>query len=270
MVLIHKIKKALSFIARNVLNPRFLFLYLLNYQKDGYRVSADFFEDDDVIRQIQSGRSLIRIGDGEIGLMHGKGISGSVFLQEATPVLKSGILRIIKEYSTVSPYMLAIPKKYISWSNKELKKENKLRAWLPLKITFDLIFPKEMKYADAHMFYYPNFFEDNIAPHLKGRQIILVMNKDKIASLGDTRSWELNIHFIPTQPHNAARDYVSIYNSVDSLYKKYKKENPTLIVSCGPTGKILVYEFSKRGLQGVDLGEGANVLFQEKRIDYLI
>lgn len=270
MLLIHKIKKGISFVARNILNPSFLFLYLINYQREGYVAKATFLEDSDVVYQIQNGKSLIRIGDGEIGLINGKGISGSVFVQEPAPILKYGFLRVIKEYSKSSPYILAIPKKYISWSNKELRKENKLRAWLPLKVMYNLIFPKDMKYADAHMFYYPKFFETNIAPGLKDRQLILVMNKDKIKSLGDTSKWGLKVHFVQTPPHNSAREYRNIKNSIEDLYKKYENENPILIVSCGPIGKILIYEFSKNGLQGIDLGEGANVLFQEKRIDYLV
>lgn len=263
-------KKILIFLVRNIKNPKFLFHYILNYKNPEYKVSAHFISDEDVVRSIGDGKSLIRIGDGEIGLINGKGISGTVFLQEPSPLLSHGFKKMIKEYSGTSPYILAIPKKYLSWSNKELRKENKLRAWLPLKVMYNLIFPKSIAYADAHMFYYPKFFETKLAPMLTGRQIILVMNEHKINALGDTSTWGLKVHFVPTLPSHATREYLSIKERISKLSQEYEKENPLLVTSCGPVGKVLVYEFSKIGLQGIDLGEGANVLFQDTRIDHLI
>lgn len=262
-------KKALFFIGRNLQHPKFLISYMYHSLDKGFSLSASFFDDEELLSLIASGRSLIRLGDGEIGLMHGKGITGSVFLQGPLPIFKRMFPKMIRGYEEHSPYVLALPKKYISYTNQELKKEGKLRSWLPLKVVYQLLFPQHMKYADAHMFYVPKFFETKVLPIIGERTSIFVINETKVAKLVD-HGITKRVYFIKTPPSNAGNCYEEIKKEIQAALEAHKSENPVLLFSCGPIGKVLLYEFCLQGHQGIDVGEGANVLYEDTRIDYLV
>ena len=134
MHVLNTTRKVVAFITRNIKNPQFLFLYSLYFFQKEFRVRVSFFSNDEVIALVTSGKSLLRLGDGEIGLLNDRGIIGTVFLQKSLPVLKQGIYRIITGYTKNSPYVIALPKKYASYSNEELRMEGKLRSWLPFKV----------------------------------------------------------------------------------------------------------------------------------------
>ncbi len=262
-------RKALFFVGRNLKHPKFLLSYIYYSFDNKFNLRASFFTDDELLSAVSAGRSLIRLGDGEIGLMYGKGITGSVFLQKPLPIFQEVFSKIIHNYRDASPYILGLPKKYISYSNSELKSEGKLRSWLPLKVAYKLFFPKKVKYADAHMFYIPKFFETKVLPLVGERLTIFVINESKVTKL-QNHHISRRVHFIKTPPNEAGSYYEIIKNEISSALEHYHSEKPVLLFSCGPIGKVLLYEFCNKGYQGIDVGEGANVLYEDTRIDYLV
>ncbi len=262
-------KKIILFFLRNSRHPLFLMYYVYYFWQNGFLVSASFFDEQELLKFIQEGKSLIRIGDGEIGLLNDKGITGTVFHQGPLPIFRRKFKRMITSYKKDSPYILAVPKKYLSYSNELLREEGKLRSWLPLKIMYTHIFPKDMKYVDAHIFYRPNFFEKNVMPIIKDRVIVFVVNETKIDTLKQ-KNLAHNVYFIKTPPSEAGDMYKVIREEVRNALHTYSTKNPFLLFSCGPIGKVLLYDFSLEGYQGVDIGEAANVLYEDTRIDYLV
>lgn len=262
-------KKSILFFIRNSRHPLFLAHYLYYYWQQGFPVSASFLNEEEMLQSIREGKSLIRIGDGEIGLLTDKGITGSVFIQRPLPIFKNSLKKMITSYSDDSRYVLAIPKKYISYLNKELRSEGKVRSWLPLKIMYKLLFPKNMKYADAHIFYIPKFFENKVLPIIKNKTVIFVINETKIEKLQQKNITD-KVYFIKSPASNAGDSYSEIKNKMRETIDLCKSENPLLLFSCGPIGKVLLYEFTQKGYQGIDVGEGANVLYEDTKIDYLV
>ncbi len=262
-------KKIILFFIRNSKHPLFLSYYLYYFWQNEFSVTASFFDEQELLAFIQEGKSLIRIGDGEIGLLNDKGITGTVFLQRPLSIFKRKFKEMVSTYHKESPYVLAIPKKYLSYHNKLLREEGKLRSWLPLKIMYILIFPKGMKYADSHIFYQPKFFEKNIVPIIKDRTVIFVINETKVEALKQ-KNFTRKIYFVKTPPSDAGAKYIEIRKEIKEALLLYSDENPILLFSCGPIGKVLLYDFSLEGYQGIDVGEAANVLYEDTRIDYLV
>jgi hypothetical protein len=263
------IKKVTQFLYRNIKNPVFLMLYIYRYFDKNFLIQASFFEDSKVLELISEGKSIIRLGDGELGLMTGRGVVGTVFTQKPLPLFIKKFKEIISCYTKDSPYILAIPKKYTLYSNEDLKRENKLRTWLPFKVMYTLYFQKSIDYADAHMFYRPKFFEEHIIPIISHRIAIFVINETKVESLKD-KPIARSLHFVKTPPSEAGEQYEAIKEKIEKKIEELGVEKPLLLFSCGPVGKILLFEFALKGVQGIDVGEGANVLFESARIDYLV
>ena len=51
----------------------------------------------------------------------------------------------------------------------------------------------------------------------------------------------------------------------DSIYQaiKISSKKPILLVAMGPATKALVYDFSKEGIQGIDVGIGLEFVFSK-------
>ena len=65
------VKRALKFIQRNLLkNTRFFLMYALHWFDPDYSFTPRFFTADELLEQLDSGKSLIRYGDRETYLMN--------------------------------------------------------------------------------------------------------------------------------------------------------------------------------------------------------
>jgi hypothetical protein len=70
----------------------------------------------------------------------------------------------------------------INKTNAELIAKNRLELWLPLKILYSQLFPKNVRYGDAVTFYYGQFrpfFLDLI----RDRKLVIVTRLENISSL---------------------------------------------------------------------------------------
>ncbi len=135
-------------------DTKYFFLYILRYFQPRYKHNCNFYSTDELIENIKNGKSLIRIGDGEIGLLHYL----PIHYQKWSRDIRNDFLKIIKNYNENSPYLLGIPL-FVNYSNTELRKIKKLNCWIPLKVTYESIFNKYCKYVDAHVFY-KNLFNE--------------------------------------------------------------------------------------------------------------
>lgn len=247
-------------------HPLYMSVYIIVFFLKDFSFKTHFYTADELTNLIKEGKSIIRLGDGEINLFHGFKNHYHIF----SPKLKSMMKKIIKSYSSKSSYILSIPR-FVNVSNQELNTIGKLNVWLPLKVIFFLLFPKKVSYMDAHNFYYDNYFEKVIAPILKDKKIVCVTNKKTIEKQrkNSKMPWK-DICYVESPEYDALDSYEEIVSAINNEVKKYAKKDIVILVAIGPVGKYLIYEYSKKGYQGLDIGKVAEVMFTGESTQYLI
>ncbi len=285
-------------------DPVFVFKYFFAYFQSDYVPHAKFYSTEEFMTEIKKGKSFVRIGDGEIGLLHHR----DIHYQKADPLLISKLKEIIENYGKENTetdlnykenietkieknknksynYILSIPI-FVNTSNKDLENtKGKLSCWLPLKVEFFRRFNQEAKYFDAHAFYRKDFFEKYMYDYLKDKKLIIntkaetINNqKENIEKMFDVLGW------IESKSSNSFDDYEEtkekIQDLIDrelSLKNKLKlgivkketeniKKDIVLILASGPMSKVLSYDFAQQGIQGIDIGKGFEQLYNE--VDY--
>lgn len=262
------LKKSLSFLRDYFLNdPLFVILYIFAYFQKGYINKVKFYSEGEVITLFKKGKSYIRYGDGEVALMHGRGID----YQQHEVSLSTSLKDIVAEYSTGSNYVLAVPERYINKSNTDLKKINLFNCWLPMKVTYNQLFPKNIKYADAHSFYVSGFFEKKIAPFIKSKKLIIVTTKDNIHKQKSILEKEFDVLFWIEAKSPNPFDWLNMYKQKiqDVLSSTTPATDVVVLASCGPASKVLAYEMCNQ-VQVLDLGHGIEYLYRDKSLDHVL
>ncbi len=264
-------KKTIKFFQNYLLNdPVFVLKYGLAYFKKNYTPIAIFYSKEELSKELQAGKSIIRIGDGEIGLLHGRDIG----YQKYHPLLKEYLLKSIENYSKDSNYILSIPI-FVNFPNKRLEEvKDRKRCWLPLKIEFFRRFNKDLKYLDAHFFYYRdlmlNFFKEN----LKDKDIVVIAKKEYIENLKKTDLSIYNlksVNLIEGPTENSFDKFEEIQTQINEVLKSIEdKKNVRLLISTGPTSKALVYKYAQENIVSYDIGFGLCYLWDEKDYTFVI
>lgn len=259
------IQRAFHFLARNLFrNPRYLFTYAAHYLDPEYTIHPKLLSDESLIRSIESGISLVRLGDGEIYLMN----YGSIHYQDYDPELRANLFQMISKYSDTSPYRIGIPRQ-LSLPNRELRLRTLLNCWLSLKVSFQLYFPKKVHYFDAHTFYRPGMFEKSLAAYLIGKHVVCVGNR---MVLDETLYKHLSekaarVDFVISPEKNAYKEKEEIITRIDlALAETQRGVAPLILLAVGPTSKVIAYEYANRGVQALDIGHGIETVGRE--LDY--
>lgn len=257
-------KRVINFIFRWRKHPIFIFLYSINFLRSHFVAGVDFYSDEEFVDQMKKGKSFLRLGDGEIHLMNG----GSLAYQSYNKEIEYAFRKLVKEYSSASPYIIGLPKSTLNKTNEELRKEGKLYVWLPAKTMYQLCFPKNVKYGDMHAFYLDGFFIKNMESFLLGKHLIVVTNKQSIENFKNNTAIPFkNVSFVETPSWQSYDEYDKIFaDTLEAVRALPKESNLALIFSTGPASKQLVYEFSKMGYASYDLGKGFEVLYTNESI----
>lgn len=255
-----------KFIKRYILtNPLYVAAFVFWYPWQGFVLKIRSETDAELGTAIREGKSLIRLGDGEINLLLGL----RNHYQDFNKDLKKHIWRIVTSYSSSSPYVLAVPFS-IKFSNRELRRINRLYVWMPFKVMFWLYFNKAPAYTDAHAFYYDGYFERFVGPELKDKKIILITNAKIIAKWrhNPRLPWS-NVEYVVTPEENVLSVYGDIRQKILQCLDKTDPLQTTLIFAMGPVGKELCFELSDR-VQCLDLGRGAETIYSDESIQDVI
>jgi hypothetical protein len=249
-------------------DTKYLFLYIYRYFQNNYRNDCKFYTEEDLTNLIRSGKSILRLGDGEISLLHFLPPPNNV--QEYSDEIRNDFLKIIKNYNANSNYILAIPL-FVNYTNTELKKANRFTHFRQLKITYELIFNKSAKYFDAHTFYKDGNFEKIILPYMKTKKTVLVTNKELGAIIAKAEPPSNDFFYVTCTDHHAYENRLQIQNDVINLIKKtgLPKDN-FVIILCSGLAKTIVYDMSNDGYQVIDIGNGLKSYYLKKSIENLI
>lgn len=257
--------RAVRFLGRNIFrNPRYLGWYISAYFQRDYRAHALFYSVQELDTLLAQGKSMIRIGDGEIYLMNFGSIA---HYENYNPELRRYILSIIRDYTPDAPYVIGLPQKYVDMSNDELRKLNMLRCWLPLKIMVRHRFPKAMKYFDAHIFYRSGTFVNVLEKHLKPHRVIVVTRKHNINLLEEAGIHsKLNVTFIETKESGTFADRKEIMAHIRETAASHKS-GYRILFSAGPASKAMIYDLSREGFICYDLGLGIEAVYRKNEIE---
>ncbi len=252
-------------------DPLYIFFYAYSYVKKELVYTPHFLSTSALHEQLKAGKSLIRIGDGEIYMIN----FGDIILYEPYhKKLRDYFLRIIKEYTNTSPYLIGISETYIDMKNIDLKNKGLLRCWLPLKIAYSRFFNHNAYYFDAHAFYHDNGFATLIEPLLLDKHVIIVTKKETIEAIQKRleHNHKKNISFL-TYIETKERESFSIYKEIEAKIKKSLPKNYShyrVLVACGPASKAIIYNLSKEGVICYDIGKGIETIWSNDSIAHLI
>ncbi|MEN9552371.1 MAG: hypothetical protein RI935_748 [Candidatus Parcubacteria bacterium] len=248
-------------------NPRFLLHLLLNAFKKDFSFNISFYTPAQLSEEIQKGRSLIRIGDGEISIMNGTGI----WYQPYETDIKEALTEAVYTYSSNSKYVLCINEHVMNKTNTFLKKHNQLRMWLPMKTWYDLYFPKNCSYGDATSFYYKDIFEIYVYPYIRHKKIIIISIEKNIFNLKNNKNLpEADIEYITVRDIGSFVEKDSVYQKIETLKNGVDNNNVVLLFSCGPAGKVFALEWVHKGVQSIDIGLAIELIFSNREHPYVI
>lgn len=227
-----------------------LFFKFIFYAFSSYRIKGNFLSLKETLEYIKkTNKSVIRLGDGEILLLKGK----SMMWQKYSESLYQDILRLITNYNEDSPYLLCIPNHRIQATNKELREYKNVRMWLPFKIFFMTIFPKNVTYGNAMLFRFLGYLSIEVSDIFKDKNIIYVANEQNLNIVNLMTSKEF-VTIIPKTQKNSYSEKTDLLNRINEKMVKFEKSEVIIFLSCGPLAKILTYELSFTGYRVIDIG----------------
>lgn len=247
--------QASGFIGKYFLNnPRFVVSYMMHYLDSDYGNKVLWYSEAEVFSHIMSSKSVIRIGDGEIGLLNG----GQVSYQKYEKLLADNIRLCITNYSNKTSYLLAIPS-FVEYTNQDLKQtKGGLVCWLPLKVMYRQIFNKNAKYVDAHFFYYKKNVDILIEKYLFKKNLVINTTEENFKKISSGNR-KLNIlKYVEAVSPNPFVRFDSTKDEIQDAIDSYKgdKKDIVIILSSGPMSKALAYFFSMQSVQCIDIGLG--------------
>lgn len=261
------LKRIFNFLKRYLVkHPLYVVTYIFTFFLRDFSFKEHFYSKEEIKQLLRDRKSIIRFGDGEINLL----LDLKNHYQSFSPKAKLMMMEITHFYKKDSAYVLSVPR-FINVSNDELKEIGKFNVWLPLKVMFLLMFPKNIGYMDAHNFYYDNYFETVVAPIIKDRKIIYVTRKETIEKQKHNSEilWK-DVVYVETPEKDALLSYDEIKTKLNNTLDGLVPEEVVLLVAMGPVGKYLIFEYAKKGIQGIDVGVALETMFTGKSLEYLI
>ncbi len=220
-------------------------------------VKANIYSAEQTVEEIKKGRSLIRFGDGEFGIYRGK----DIHYQKWSSELKAEFDKIKLDYEkdvNNCPYVLAVPKSFMSISGfKLMKKRVYVSSWSESRLQFKKTFNRKIAYGDSFLFEkknketYSKIWNREDSP----KNVIFVHNCSKYAE-NFSNTYNKNTFFVECPSKDAFSCVDELEKEILSVIEKngFNKDNVTMAISAGPAGKVLVYRFATKGYMAIDAG----------------
>ncbi len=260
------LKRALRFFLFHIIkNPAYLFTYARHFFSPDYSFKVEYFTVSEVESAVKEGKSIIRIGDGEVYYLNKGGLPS----QEYDAKLREEMFEMVHTYSSESRYLLGFNKVPLETSNTLMRERNLLHSWLPVKVYYDLYLRKKTtKYFDASIFYYNDTIPKYFEAYLKEKHLIIVSNGANIEKFkNNTQIPFHNVSYVETPKTQA-------YASIEVIMENIKAEvaghgNCVVLAACGPASKVIVYRLIKDSVQAIDIGTGLEIAYTDTRIDFM-
>ncbi|MCX6718074.1 MAG: GT-D fold domain-containing glycosyltransferase [Candidatus Staskawiczbacteria bacterium] len=250
-------------------DTKYLFFYIYRYFTDNYHNKCKFYTDEEFANLIKAGKPALRLGDGEISLVHFLP-TPSNSPQVYSDAIRNDFLKIIKNYSDDSKYIIGIPKA-VNFTNAELKKINRFEVCRQMKITYEMIFNKNAKYFDAFAFYKDGGFEKFILPHIKNKKVIIATNEENKKKIMDSKLSSKEYLYVTCGEKNTYEDRFRMQNEIINIIDKsgLPKDNFAILMSAG-LSKTIIHDMAGKGYQLIDIGRGLENYYAGISIEHLL
>jgi len=239
-------------------DPKYFFMYLIQYWNPHYVPAVQFMDTATVANLVRQGKSLIRLGDGEIYLLN----HGDIPFEKSTPRLREQYRKAITSYTTDSSYILALNRVPLRTPNRTLREKDLLTCWLPSKVYYELYFNHGAPYTDAAMFYFKETIPEYFEGYLRTKQIVFVSNATICATFKENKKIPFELVSVVVTPEtNAFAEYDRIKAEVMTHVEKMGRDKVVVLAAFGPASKVLAYEFSQIGIQVLDVGQGISTAY---------
>ena len=214
-----------------------------------------FMSDTDVVDGFLEGKSVARIGDGELRIMES---IPSAFFQENDEKLRDGLIRVAETKDDNLIVCLPSPLKSLKgltlkarafwisnifWNRKRWGKYIDLkRIYGDTQITRPYIDYRQKKMVNEKF--------DNLKKAWLGRKVCLIEGKDThFGEMNDLLSGAIEVRRILAPTKNAFNEYDSILEKAKKVDKDY-----IYLIALGPTATVLAAELSRNGRSAFDVG----------------
>ncbi len=263
-----KVNRIIRYIRLHLLrNPAYLVSYCFYFLSSKFVPRISYYSDKEMVEQIKAGKSIIRLGDGEIYIMN----FGAIGYQQYDPKLRMLFFQLIKNYSIHSNYVVSLPRLMIEKTNLQLRKEKLLNCWLPFKVMYQLHFPKKISYGDAFWFYYNETIPNLLEEYLLTKHIIYVTNQvNAIAIQQNSLIPFKESSFVITPTTDTFAEYEKIKEKIIYEVEKNAQNECIVLAACGPTSKVLAYELAQRGIVTIDVGRGIEIAYTANTLEHFL
>lgn len=202
---------------------------------------------------ISNDSSIVRLGDGEFGLMRGASVYFNDWYQQYDKKLAKKLREVASSHDP--SVLLCIPGDHLTKTKEEDSHE--YRYWINSKMLLHALVHRDKVYGNSFAFY-PKV---NTGINYKKLKAYLA-KKDVVIITSGLERFEMirlgrSTHLIEAPKSNGWQKVGEIRTELDQLVKKenLKKYETLVMVSMGPAAKVFVYELAKEGFTAWDAGQ---------------
>jgi Glycosyltransferase GT-D fold len=207
---------------------------------------------------IDNDSSIVRLGDGEFGLMRGASVYFNDWRQKFNKDLQRGLLGILASKST--NMIICLPGDHLTKTKEELEKIGKgdeFNYWINSKVLLHKYVQKDRVYGSSFAFYpaiNTGINYTKLKEYFLKKNVVIVtssLERFKDISLGKST------HLIEAPKSDGWDKLAEIRTAFHELVKKnnYLPEEVLVMVSMGPAAKVFVYELAEQGYTAWDAGQ---------------
>lgn len=226
------------------------FVTSLNCVKKARLLSAE--QTKDIV--VGQNQSLIRLGDGELNILEGKGIH----YQDADKMLQVEMGDLIDYYIKQNgkcEYLLSMPNEFLKCRGSKLvKKRVWVASWARFRYVFKKIYDRSIDYGEAFLF--AKKYEIVYREIWKEKELVIFVHNDEEYAKSFAEKYEKSVIFVKVPPHNSYEQIDSIVEEIQKAVDENlkEKEKGIVLLSAGPCAKVVIYRLKNLGVQMIDTG----------------
>lgn len=207
---------------------------------------------------IDNDSSVVRLGDGEFGLMRGASVYFNDWRQKFNKDLQKGLLDILA--STSKNMIICLPGDHLTKTRAELDKIGKgdeFKYWINSKVLLHKYVQKDRVYGSSFAFYpavNTGIDYKKLKEYFLRKNVVIItssLERFKDISLGKST------HLIEAPKSDGWDKIAEIRTALHELVKEnnYLPKEVLVMVSMGPAAKVFVYELAEEGYTAWDAGQ---------------
>jgi len=259
------LNKSYQLLIKGILyDPYILCVFLFSYVRGTTNTTVREINHNQIIQAIIAGKSIIRLGDGEVLNLTGR----DIYFQTATKKIQASLYQLITEYGEDSKYVLGVPVKKLTATEQDLP-ARELKIWRLYRTYFPKRFNKKQSYISLTWFYKQGIFHTHVRPLLQHKHVIFISNVNVLDEhLRDYAQEHFSASsFIEAPSKNADAQSESIISTINE--KLASSTLPCVIVfAAGPALKSIAADFilkKQNPVQFLDVGHGLSLVAHPER-----